>query len=168
VFRHDPVYYSRFKLNKAYLWEYPSVWRWMGTMIGTVPGVAECATKSILQHCKQVLGAVSRFSASCHSMLTAGLFWTAWKQHNSYRTRRLPRVLSSATTISEEASLVTTTATWATQCTLLIRRAMCKHSHQPSSKLVLLLSSSFAVAGKSVNNQLFLLLASMISTPSRC
>ncbi|CAE7640782.1 pcpF [Symbiodinium microadriaticum] len=53
MFRHDSVYYSRFKLTKAMLWEYPSIWRWMGTMIGSVPGVQESATKSLLQHCKQ-------------------------------------------------------------------------------------------------------------------
>lgn len=53
LFRHDPVYYSRFKLSRAKLFEYPHIWRWMGTMIASVPGVQECATKSILQHCKQ-------------------------------------------------------------------------------------------------------------------
>ena len=54
MFRHDPVYFTRFKLSKAMLWEYPSVWRWMGTMMGSVQGVAEAATKEVLQHCKQV------------------------------------------------------------------------------------------------------------------
>lgn len=30
LFRHDSVYHSRFKLSKAYLWQYPNIWRWMG------------------------------------------------------------------------------------------------------------------------------------------
>ena len=54
MFRHDPVYYNRFKLNKAFLWQYPFLWRWMGTMIQDVPGMAEASTKSIQQHSKQV------------------------------------------------------------------------------------------------------------------
>jgi putative glutathione S-transferase len=33
LYRHDPIYYSRFKLNEAYLWEYPNLWRWLGDMM---------------------------------------------------------------------------------------------------------------------------------------
>ena len=38
LFRFDPVYFTRFKLNKTMLWEYKHLWRWMGDMM-RVPGV---------------------------------------------------------------------------------------------------------------------------------
>jgi glutathionyl-hydroquinone reductase len=71
MFRHDPVYYNRFKLNKAFLWQYPHVWRWMASMLRDVPGVAEAATKSILQHCKQV----SLYSGSNYIILLYALYF---------------------------------------------------------------------------------------------
>lgn len=52
MFRHDPVYYNRFKLNQHYLWEYPNVWRWMGDMM-RLEGMESVADQEYLQHCKQ-------------------------------------------------------------------------------------------------------------------
>jgi len=52
LFRLDPVYYARFKLNEKYLWEYPHTWRWMGDMM-KLPGLEPVANAEYLQHCKQ-------------------------------------------------------------------------------------------------------------------
>lgn len=52
LFRHDPVYYSRFKLNKAYLYEYENIWRWMGDMM-CLKGMDSVSNKGYLEHCKQ-------------------------------------------------------------------------------------------------------------------
>lgn len=53
LFRHDPVYYSRFKLNHALLTDYPSISSWMRTMYAEIPGLKESSGLSYLQHCKQ-------------------------------------------------------------------------------------------------------------------
>ena len=52
IFRHDPVYYNRFKLNEKYLWEYPNLWRWMSDMV-SLPGMEDVSDASYLAHCKQ-------------------------------------------------------------------------------------------------------------------
>ena len=39
IFRHDPIYYLRFKLNKAYVREYPNLWRWLCDMY-KIPAVS--------------------------------------------------------------------------------------------------------------------------------
>ena len=54
LFRMDPVYYTRFKLNKHFLWHYRNLWRWMGDMMA-LPGMEEdgVADQEYLQHCKQ-------------------------------------------------------------------------------------------------------------------
>jgi glutathionyl-hydroquinone reductase len=52
LFRFDPVYYIRFKLNKKMLWEYIHVWRWMGVMM-CIPGMGNVANEECLQQCKQ-------------------------------------------------------------------------------------------------------------------
>lgn len=52
LFRHDPIYYSRFKLNQKYLWEYPNIWRWMSDMV-TLPGMQDVSNAGYLAHCKQ-------------------------------------------------------------------------------------------------------------------
>ena len=52
LFRHDAVYHNRFKLNKAYLWEYPHIWQWMGVMMEQ-PGMQPVSDANYLQHCKQ-------------------------------------------------------------------------------------------------------------------
>jgi putative glutathione S-transferase len=43
IFRHDEVYYSRFKLNAARLDAYPNLERWLDAIMG-VPGVAEASS----------------------------------------------------------------------------------------------------------------------------
>lgn len=50
VFRHDPVYYTRFRLNHAFIRGYRHLWRWLCDMYA-LPGVAEA---SPLEHMKQV------------------------------------------------------------------------------------------------------------------
>lgn len=49
LFRHDPIYYTRMKLNQSFVWEYPHLWRWMCNFYA-LPGVAE---NSPLAHMKQ-------------------------------------------------------------------------------------------------------------------
>jgi glutathionyl-hydroquinone reductase len=52
LFRHDPIYYSRFKLNQAYLWESSNLWRWMGDMM-KLEGMEQWSNATYLAHCKQ-------------------------------------------------------------------------------------------------------------------
>ncbi len=40
IFRHDPVYYLRMKLNHRYIKELPNLWRWLRDMYAS-PGVKE-------------------------------------------------------------------------------------------------------------------------------
>lgn len=49
LFRHDPVYYVRMKLNGARILDYPNLWRWLCRVYG-MPGVAE---SNSLVHCRQ-------------------------------------------------------------------------------------------------------------------
>ena len=49
LFRHDPVYYVRMKLNGAKILDYPHLWRWLCRVYG-LPGVAE---SNDLVHCRQ-------------------------------------------------------------------------------------------------------------------
>jgi putative glutathione S-transferase len=49
LYRHDPVYYLRMKLNGAKILDYPSLWRWL-CRVHALPGVAE---SSSLTHCRQ-------------------------------------------------------------------------------------------------------------------
>ena len=49
LFRHDPVYYVRMKLNGARILDYPHLWRWL-CRVYALPGVAE---SSSLLHCRQ-------------------------------------------------------------------------------------------------------------------
>lgn len=49
LYRHDPVYYVRMKLNGARILDYPHVWRWLCRMYA-LPGVA---TSCSLTHCRQ-------------------------------------------------------------------------------------------------------------------
>jgi len=49
LFRHDPVYYLRMKLNAAKLLDYPYLWRWL-CRVYAMPGVVE---SNSLDHCKQ-------------------------------------------------------------------------------------------------------------------
>ena len=53
LFRHDPVYYMRFKLNQHYLYDYPYLWRWMSDMMALTSGMAAVSNEAYLAHCKQ-------------------------------------------------------------------------------------------------------------------
>ena len=49
LYRHDPVYYVRMKLNGAKILDYPHLWRWL-CRVYALPGVAEAGS---LVHCRQ-------------------------------------------------------------------------------------------------------------------
>lgn len=49
LYRHDPVYYLRMKLNGAKVLDYPHLWRWLCRVHG-LPGVADSCS---LVHCRQ-------------------------------------------------------------------------------------------------------------------
>lgn len=49
LYRHDPVYYVRMKLNGAKILDYPNLWRWL-CRVYAIPGVAQ---SNSLDHCKQ-------------------------------------------------------------------------------------------------------------------
>lgn len=49
LYRHDPVYYLRMKLNAAKVLDYPHLWRWL-CRVHALPGVAAA---SALTHCRQ-------------------------------------------------------------------------------------------------------------------
>lgn len=49
LYRHDPVYYLRMKLNGAKILDYPHLWRWL-CRVYALPGVVE---SNSLDHCKQ-------------------------------------------------------------------------------------------------------------------
>lgn len=49
LYRHDPVYTLRMKLNAARILDYPHLWRWL-CRVHALPGVAEV---SALTHCRQ-------------------------------------------------------------------------------------------------------------------
>ncbi len=49
LFRHDPVYYVRMKLNGARILDFPNLWRWL-CRVYALPGVA---SSNSLMHCRQ-------------------------------------------------------------------------------------------------------------------
>ncbi|MEM9205338.1 MAG: glutathione S-transferase C-terminal domain-containing protein [Pseudomonadota bacterium] len=49
LYRHDPVYFVRMKLNGARILDYPNLWRWL-CRVYALPGVAENGS---LLHCRQ-------------------------------------------------------------------------------------------------------------------
>lgn len=49
LYRHDPVYYVRMKLNGARILDYPHLWRWL-CRVHALPGVAGSGS---LVHCRQ-------------------------------------------------------------------------------------------------------------------
>ncbi len=49
LYRHDPVYYVRMKLNGARILDYPHLWRWL-CRVHALPGVA---SSNSLTHCRQ-------------------------------------------------------------------------------------------------------------------
>jgi glutathionyl-hydroquinone reductase len=52
LFRFDPVYHNRFKLNDSYLWQYPNLWKWMSRMMA-LEGMDPVSNALYLRHCKQ-------------------------------------------------------------------------------------------------------------------
>ncbi|XP_065053218.1 glutathionyl-hydroquinone reductase YqjG-like [Rhopilema esculentum] len=49
IFRHDPIYYLRMKLNHKYIKEYPNLWKWL-CMMYAIPAVkAECPLDQMKQ-----------------------------------------------------------------------------------------------------------------------
>ncbi len=49
LYRHDPVYYVRMKLNGARILDYPNLWRWL-CRVYALPGVRDSGS---LVHCRQ-------------------------------------------------------------------------------------------------------------------
>ncbi len=49
LYRHDPVYYLRMKLNAAKIFNYPHLWRWL-CRVYALPGVPSSCS---LNHCRQ-------------------------------------------------------------------------------------------------------------------
>lgn len=49
LYRHDPIYYVRMKLNGAKILDFPHIWRWL-CRVYALPGVA---TSNSLIHCRQ-------------------------------------------------------------------------------------------------------------------
>jgi len=49
LYRHDPVYYVRMKLNGARILDYPNLWHWL-CRVYALPGIADAGS---LTHCRQ-------------------------------------------------------------------------------------------------------------------
>lgn len=65
LYRHDPVYYVRMKLNGARILDYPYLWRWL-CRVYELPGIAEAGS---LVHCRQ-----GYFGRSWNSVVPNGPF----------------------------------------------------------------------------------------------
>lgn len=65
LYRHDPVYYIRMKLNGAKILNYPHLWRWL-CRIYALPGVAD---SNSLDHCRQ-----GYFGRSWNNVIPLGPF----------------------------------------------------------------------------------------------
>ena len=65
LFRHDPVYYLRMKLNGAKIVDYPHLWRWLCRVYG-LPGVER---SNSLIHCRQ-----GYFGRSWNNVIPLGPF----------------------------------------------------------------------------------------------
>ena len=63
LYRHDPVYYVRMKLNGARILDYPHLWRWL-CRVYALPGVADSGS---LLHCRQ-----GYFGRSWNNVVPAG------------------------------------------------------------------------------------------------
>lgn len=66
LYRHDPVYYLRMKLNGAKILDFPHLWRWLCRAYAQ-PGVAESTS---LDHCRQ-----GYFGRSWNGTIPIGPFW---------------------------------------------------------------------------------------------
>jgi len=65
LYRHDPVYYTRMKLNGARILDYPHLWRWL-CRVYALPGVREAGS---LVHCRQ-----GYFGRSWNNVIPLGPF----------------------------------------------------------------------------------------------
>ena len=65
LYRHDPVYFLRMKLNGAQILDYPHLWRWL-CRVHSLPGVAG---SSSLVHCRQ-----GYFGRSWNNVIPLGPF----------------------------------------------------------------------------------------------
>lgn len=65
LYRHDPVYYIRMKLNGAKILDYPHLWRWL-CRIYALPGVID---SNSLDHCRQ-----GYFGRSWNNVIPLGPF----------------------------------------------------------------------------------------------
>lgn len=65
LYRHDPVYYVRMKLNGARILDYPKLWHWL-CRVYALPGVAQ---SSALDHCRQ-----GYFGRSWNNVIPLGPF----------------------------------------------------------------------------------------------
>ena len=65
LYRHDPVYYTRMKLNGARMLDYPNLWRWL-CRVYALHGVAEAGS---LVHCRQ-----GYFGRSWNNVIPLGPF----------------------------------------------------------------------------------------------
>ena len=65
LYRHDPVYYTRMKLNGARMLDYPNLWRWL-CRVYALPGVPESGS---LIHCRQ-----GYFGRSWNNVIPLGPF----------------------------------------------------------------------------------------------
>ena len=66
LYRHDPVYYLRMKLNGAKILDYPHLWRWL-CRVYALPGVA---SSNSLTHCRQ-----GYFGRSWNNVVPLGPFY---------------------------------------------------------------------------------------------
>lgn len=66
LYRHDPVYYVRMKLNGARILDYPYLWRWL-CRVYALPGVAQ---SNSLVHCRQ-----GYFGRSWNNVVPLGPFY---------------------------------------------------------------------------------------------
>ena len=66
LYRHDPVYYVRMKLNGARILDYPYLWRWL-CRVYALPGVAQ---SNSLVHCRQ-----GYFGRSWNNVVPRGPFY---------------------------------------------------------------------------------------------
>lgn len=83
LYRHDPVYYVRMKLNGARILDFPNLWQWL-CRIYAMPGVAN---SSSLTHCRQ-----GYFGRSWNNVVPLGPF----KPMHYPRAYSHPELASSA------------------------------------------------------------------------
>lgn len=66
LYRHDPVYYVRMKLNGARILDYPRLWRWL-CRVHALPGIPDSGS---LIHCRQ-----GYFGRSWNGVVPLGPVW---------------------------------------------------------------------------------------------